>query len=82
MIITQKPHYCNKKTIHASERNRPDVEAKRKFWKEQQPQIDASKFVFLDESRVITDIIRHYACAKNGQRANDHTPLNTGKTRQ
>lgn len=36
--------------------------------------------MFLDESGVNTDMTRRYARAKNGQRANDHTPLNTGKT--
>jgi transposase len=36
--------------------------------------------VFLDESGVSTDMTRRYARAMNGQRANDHTPLNTGKT--
>jgi transposase len=49
------------------------------LWKEQQPGIDISKLVFLDESGVNTDMTRHYARARNGQRANDHTPLNTGK---
>ena len=50
------------------------------MWKEQQSGIDASRLVFLDESGVNTDMTRRYARAKNGQRANDHTPLNTGKT--
>ena len=36
--------------------------------------------MFLDESGVNTDMTRRNARAKNGQRANDHTPLNTGKT--
>jgi transposase len=36
--------------------------------------------VFLDESGVNTNMTRHYARAKSGQRANDHIPLNTGKT--
>ena len=36
--------------------------------------------MFLDESGVNTDMTRCYARAKNGQRANVHTPLNTGKT--
>jgi transposase len=36
--------------------------------------------VFIDESGVNTDMTRRYARAKDGQRANDHTPLNTGKT--
>ena len=49
------------------------------MWKEQQWGIDASRLVLLDESGVNTDMTRRYARAKNGQRANDHTPLNTGK---
>jgi transposase len=56
------------------------VQEKRKLWKEQQSGIDFSKLVFLDESGVNTDMTRRYARAKNGQRANDHAPLNTGKT--
>jgi transposase len=36
--------------------------------------------VFLDESGGNTDMTRRYARSKNGQRANDHAPLNTGKT--
>ena len=56
------------------------MQEKRKLWKEQQPELDVSRLVFLDESGVNTDMTRHYARAKNGQRANDHTPLNTGKT--
>jgi transposase len=56
------------------------VKEKRELWKEKQPNIDISKLVFLDESGVNTDMTRRYARAKNGQRANDHTPLNTGKT--
>jgi hypothetical protein len=36
--------------------------------------------VLLDESGVNTDMTRRYARAKNGQRANDHAQLNTGKT--
>lgn len=50
------------------------------MWKEQQSGIDASRLVFLDENGVNTDMTRRYARSKNGQRANDHTPLNTGKT--
>jgi len=56
------------------------VQEKRKLWKEQQPEIDLSRLVFLDESGTNTDMTRRYARAKAGQRANDHTPLNTGKT--
>ena len=36
--------------------------------------------MFLDESGVNTNMTRHYARAKDGKRANDHTPLNTGRT--
>ena len=40
--------------------------------------MDASRLVFLDESGVNTDMSRLYARAKDGQRANDSVPLNTG----
>ncbi len=36
--------------MHASERDRPDVQARRKLWKEQQSRIDASRLVFLLQS--------------------------------
>lgn len=56
------------------------MQEKRKLWKEQQPEIDTSMLVFLDESGVNTDMTRRYARAKKGERANDRAPLNTGKT--
>lgn len=67
-----------KKTIHASERERPDVVAKREAWEKAQPDMDVGKLVFLDESGVNTNMARLYARAKGGERAHDGVPLNTG----
>jgi hypothetical protein len=64
--------------VHARERDRPDVAAKRELWKDAQLDMDINKLVFLDESGVNTDMARLYARAKGGERAHDAIPLNTG----
>ena len=67
-----------KKTVHAIERERPDVVAKREAWTKFQAEILPDKLLFLDESGVNTNMSRLYARARGGQRANDGIPLNTG----
>lgn len=66
--------------VHASEQNRPDVQAKRKRWSEEISQIDAKRLVFLDESGINIDMTRRYGRSKGKQRIVDSTPLNTPKT--
>lgn len=66
--------------VHASEQNRPDVQAKRKRWSEEIAQIDAKRLVFLDESGINIDMTRRYGRSKGKQRIVDSTPLNTPKT--
>ena len=63
--------------VHASERERPDVKAKRDAWMEKMPIINGSQLVFLDESGVNTDMTRRYGRAVGGERVADHVPLNT-----
>lgn len=66
--------------VHASEQNRPDVQAKRRRWVEVIAQIDARRLVFLDESGINIDMTRRYGRSKGKQRVVDSTPLNTPKT--
>lgn len=66
--------------VHASEQNRPDVQAKRKRWVEEIAQIDTRRLVFLDESGINIDMTRRYGRSKGKQRVVDSTPLNTPKT--
>ncbi len=44
------PPLSLKKTVHASEQDRPDVAAARAQWKAEQPGLDATHLVFIDET--------------------------------
>ena len=59
---------CKKKTIYASERDRPDVARARKKWKRDQPSRDASDLVFVDETSTNTAMSRSSGRSKRGER--------------
>jgi hypothetical protein len=69
-----------KKSAHASEQERPDVQAEREAWCHAQPELDASALVFLDETWLSTNMARrHGRCAK-GQRLRASIPYGHWKT--
>ena len=47
-----------KKTLHASEQEREDVQAARRAWTEAQPALDLEKLVFIDETWAATNLTR------------------------
>jgi hypothetical protein len=49
-----------KKTLHAAERDRPDVAAARAALKAEQPSLKAPRLVFIDETAVTTKMVRYY----------------------
>jgi transposase len=57
-----------KKTLHADEQERADVQAARRAWSEAQPGMDIEKLVFIDETWISTSMTRHYGRAPRGQR--------------
>jgi len=59
---------CKKKTVYASERDRPDVARKRKTFKKNQPSLDASDLVFVDETSTNTAMCRAKGRSKRGER--------------
>jgi hypothetical protein len=64
-----------KKTLHASEQERPDIVAARAAWRvEVMDQVDPDRLVFLDESGLDTRLTRVYARAPAGQRAVGRVP--------
>src|SRR5690606_14748540 len=63
-----------KKTVRATERDRPDVVARRDAWGGAMRTQPAGAFVFLDETGVATDLIRRFGRAPRGQRVVDHAP--------
>jgi transposase/transposase-like protein len=63
-----------KKVVHASEQDRPDVQAKRQEWRHKTCQINAKRLVFLDQTGVNTRMHRTYGRAPKGERVIGSVP--------
>ena len=57
-----------KKTVHASEQDRPDVHKQREEWFEGQLDLDPAKLVFIDETWASTNMAPMYGWAPKGER--------------
>lgn len=64
-----------KKKVHADEQRRPDRAAARRRWQETQPVHDARGYVFIDESGVMTDLLRRYGRSPRGAGLRPLRPL-------
>lgn len=69
-----------KKTPVARERDRPEVQAKRKAFLAEQPQLDASKLIFLDESGFRLGSPPNYGWAPVGEKSPGKTTQGSWKT--
>src|SRR5512135_1794828 len=63
-----------KKSLHASQRDRPDVRKKRRAFRKEVREIDPQHLVFVDETGVTTAMTPAYARAPRGERAVDSAP--------
>ena len=57
-----------KKSLHASEQDRPDVARRRAQWKKYQGRLDPSRLVFIDETWAKTNMTRSHGRSPRGQR--------------
>jgi transposase len=57
-----------KKSVHASEQDRPDVAAARAVWKAAQGLLDPARLVFIDETWTSTNMTRLRGRCRRGQR--------------
>jgi transposase len=64
-----------KKTAHASEQERDDVEASREAWFEGQLDLDPTKLVFIDETSISTSMARRFGWAPRGERCRASIPF-------
>ena len=64
-----------KKTLHASEQNRPDVARQRERWRHYQAQIDPNRLVFIDETWAKTNMTPTRGWAAVGQRLMAKVPF-------
>lgn len=73
-----------KKSVHASEQLRPDVQKKRVNWVAWRGVIRRAKqrerLVFIDETSVTTSMLRLWGWGRRGERIVDHAPLASWKT--
>ena len=65
---------CKKKTQHADERDRPDVQEKRRSFRRKVKRVEPKRLVFVDESGVTTAMTRAYGWAPRGERAVGSAP--------
>ncbi|WP_406694345.1 IS630 family transposase [Singulisphaera sp. Ch08] len=63
-----------KKSLHASERDRPDVQTKRRSFRRKVKKIEPKRLVFVDETGVTTAMTPTHARAPRGERAVDSAP--------
>jgi transposase len=63
-----------KKTPHADERDRPDIQKKRRSFRRKVKPIEPQRLVFVDETGVTTAMTPAYAWAPRGERALDSAP--------
>jgi transposase len=59
---------AQKKTLYATEQNRPDVAAARREFIRRQPALDPDRLVFIDETGASTNMVRRYGRAPRGLR--------------
>jgi len=69
-----------KKSLHATEQERLDVQNRRKQWTEDITGYNAENLVFLDESGINIDMTRRYGRSLSNERTVDNAPLNTPTT--
>ena len=69
-----------KKTGHASEQERDDVEASREAWFEGQLDLDPLRLVFIDETSISTSMARRFGWALRGERCRASVPFGHWKT--
>jgi transposase len=66
--------------VHASEQERPDVAEARAAWKEDQPALDPTRLVFIDETGTSTNMARLRGRARRGRRVVGRVPWGHWKT--
>jgi transposase len=71
---------AKKKTLIASEQDRPDVVEKRAAWRGSQELIDPAKVVFIDETWAKTNMTRRYGRSPVGTRVVEKTPYGRWQT--
>jgi transposase len=71
---------ASKKTVHASEQDRPDVARRRVRWKTHQGKLDPTRLVFIDETWAKTNMTRRHGRCARGRRLAAKVPHGRWRT--
>jgi transposase len=69
LALRQRDLTFKKKSLHADEQDRPDVQTKRRSFRRKVKQIEPERLVFVDETGVTTAMTPTHAWAPRGERA-------------
>jgi transposase len=72
--------HAQKKSAHASEQDRPDILKRRQAWFDSQPELDAKRLVFIDETWASTNMVRKNGRCPRGERLRMGVPHGHWKT--
>lgn len=71
---------ASKKSLHASEQDRPDVARRRERWKRHQGKLDPARLVFIDETWAKTNMTRTHGWCARGNRLVAKAPFGRWRT--
>src|SRR5258707_12165622 len=74
------PASASKKTLFATEQDRPDVARRRLRWKAHQGRVDPARLVFIDETWAKTNMTRLRGWAPRGSKLVGKTPQGRWRT--
>src|SRR5580658_4956462 len=74
------PASASKKTLFATEQDRPDVARRRRRWQTYQDRLDPARLIFIDETWAKTNMTRLYGWAPRGHRLVAKVPQGHWKT--
>jgi len=80
MALHRRRLTYKKKSLHADERDRPDVQTKRRSFRRKVRAIEPRRLIFVDETGVTTAMTPAYAWAPRGERAVDSAPASWDTT--
>ncbi|MFC0206756.1 IS630 family transposase, partial [Novosphingobium soli] len=69
-----------KKSLFASEQDRPAIARRRKQWRKYQNRLDPTRLVFIDETWAKTNMTRTHGRARRGQRLHARVPFGHWRT--
>src|SRR6476619_5223375 len=79
-VFRARGHHVQKKSLHASEQDRPDIARRRERWKKYQGRLDARRLVFIDETWAKTNMTRRHGRCARGTRLITRVPHGRWRT--